>query len=185
MKFEYKSRIANGSDFAPIHSQEYCKFKKKKTKNGYYGVFAIEYIRKGSIIGKTGGVVFSSMADVPEKYDYSVLIAENLYLGPEDYENMETLCFVNHSCDSNTGRLGGSILFAKRNIAPNEELTIDYAPLGSGMTPAFKMECRCGAKKCRGFVSSDDWKIPGLARKLWMEWLPFIQRKLVKNGIVK
>jgi len=184
MKFPYRHKVRNWFDYAPKKSQEFCKVAVKNTKNGYHGVFALEDIPKGRAIGRTGGVVLSSIDDLPGKYDYPVLIDDGIFLGPDDYDALETLSCLNHSCDANVARIGGSILVAKKNIKQDQELTIDYAPFVAEMKPHYRLKCLCGAKKCRGFVDSDDWKKPAVAKSLWAEWLPFIQRKILKRGIL-
>lgn len=65
---------------------------------------------------------------------------------------------ANHSCDpscliavhwpQDTGRALSATLVARRDIAPGEELTWDYA-----QTEAYSIaapECRCGSANCRG-----------------------------------
>jgi hypothetical protein len=179
MKYPYKYKIKNWYDYAPKHSKEYFQLAKKITGNGYYGVFALEDIPKGSVVGRTGGVVLGSIDDLPEEYDYPVLIDEGVFLGPDDYGALETLSCLNHSCSANLSRIGGSLLIAKRHIKKGQEITIDYAPFVAGMTPHYRLKCLCGSKKCRGYVDTDDWKNPVIARALWNEWLPFIQKKIL------
>ena len=60
----------------------------------------------------------------------------------------------NHSCEANT-RYHGLNVMARRDIAPGEELTLDYHELLDGESEAF--DCRCGARSCRGRVQG----IPG------------------------
>jgi len=56
----------------------------------------------------------------------------------------------NHSCDPNTAYLGFNVV-ALRDIAPGEELTLDYADFCNESAESFT--CRCGAPNCRGIVS--------------------------------
>ncbi|MGD9663206.1 MAG: SET domain-containing protein-lysine N-methyltransferase [Porticoccaceae bacterium] len=185
MKFPYKHKVKNWYDYAPQRSKEYFRIAVRKTSNGYNGVFAMEDVPSGSVVGRTGGAVLSSIKDLPEKYDYPVLIDNGIFLGPPDYDNLETLSCLNHSCSSNLARIGGSILVAKKRIPKDTELTIDYAAFVAEMTPHYTLECRCGAKNCRGKIDTHDWKNPKIARQLWAEWLPFIQRKILKKGILR
>jgi D-alanine-D-alanine ligase len=61
---------------------------------------------------------------------------------------------VNHSCDPNTW-LEGLDLVARRDIAEDEQLTVDYATFcGPSMAP---FECHCRAAACRGTVSGTDF----------------------------
>jgi len=59
---------------------------------------------------------------------------------------------VNHCCDPNLVAriLKGHILYmSQREIAPGEELTIDYR-FGWDVE---KVPCRCGSPKCRGWIN--------------------------------
>jgi SET domain-containing protein len=61
---------------------------------------------------------------------------------------------VNHSCDPNlrVRRIRGHILlFSHRRIRPGEELSLDYR-----LHPkTFRIRCRCGSRKCRGFLNRE------------------------------
>jgi SET domain-containing protein len=62
--------------------------------------------------------------------------------------------FINHSCEPNceVQILRGRIwIFAKRKIQPGEELTYDY---GFTMDSWQDHVCRCGTKKCLGYIVS-------------------------------
>ena len=59
--------------------------------------------------------------------------------------------FINHSCDPNTFircTADRAEFYARRAIAPGEELTADY---GESHHDG-KLPCRCGAATCRGFI---------------------------------
>lgn len=59
--------------------------------------------------------------------------------------------FINHSCDPNTYMRctpSRAEFYARRAIAPGEELTVDY---GESHHDG-KLPCRCGAANCRGFI---------------------------------
>jgi SET domain-containing protein len=59
--------------------------------------------------------------------------------------------FINHSCDPNTFircTPERAEFYARRAIAPGEELTADYGESHHNG----KLPCRCGARKCRGFI---------------------------------
>lgn len=59
--------------------------------------------------------------------------------------------FINHSCDANTFircTPSRAEFYARRAIAPGEELTADY---GESQHNG-KLPCRCGAARCRGFL---------------------------------
>jgi SET domain-containing protein len=59
--------------------------------------------------------------------------------------------YINHSCEPNCfSRVvhGHMLFFALRDIAPGEELTLDYTP---SQHPGRR--CTCGAAKCRGVMA--------------------------------
>ena len=59
--------------------------------------------------------------------------------------------FINHSCDPNTFMRctrERAEFYARRDIAPCEELTVDYVDSHHNG----RLACRCGAKGCRGFI---------------------------------
>jgi uncharacterized protein len=59
---------------------------------------------------------------------------------------------INHSCDPNLkSRKGRGRVFyhSRRSVKAGEELTVDY----NFRRDAKKVPCRCGAKKCRGFIN--------------------------------
>ncbi len=60
--------------------------------------------------------------------------------------------FINHSCDPNLeSRIvkGHILYFSKRPIVSGEELTVDYQ-FGAHEE---RVECRCGARSCRGTIN--------------------------------
>ena len=60
--------------------------------------------------------------------------------------------YINHSCEPNCYLkiLYGHILFfARRDISPGEEITIDYV----ATYHSDKKKCRCGAASCRGTIN--------------------------------
>ena len=59
--------------------------------------------------------------------------------------------YINHSCDPNTFMRctpERAEFYALRDIAPGEELTVDYIESQHDG----KLRCRCGAAKCRGYL---------------------------------
>jgi SET domain-containing protein len=59
--------------------------------------------------------------------------------------------FINHSCDPNTFircTRERAEFYARRAIAPGEELTVDYMDSHHNG----RLRCRCGFGRCRGFI---------------------------------
>jgi hypothetical protein len=74
-------------------------------------------------------------------------------LGPPDRH-------VNHSCDPNAYVLyegDRSFLVARRDLAVDEEITVDY---NINITGGTAWPCHCGATRCRGTVVGDFFLLP-------------------------
>ncbi len=180
-----KNVLRDGHRFAPSEVAIFSRVTVRVIHNlGYSGLFAEEFIPKGTIIARDGGKVLFSIDDIPSDQKYCTLISENLFLAPSDYESKSPLEYLNHSCDSNTSRIGGLVYMAKRDIDSGEEINIDYAPLVAGLDN-WTMNCLCGSKNCRKVVTGDDWLRPELGVTLWNEWLPHIQRKIITSQEMK
>jgi hypothetical protein len=84
--------------------------------------------------------------------------------------------FVNHSCDPNLWHVDAYKIAARRPIAAGEELTVDYGT-NSG-AEGFLMECRCGSPRCRGTITSDDWRIRELQLEYQDHWTPALRERI-------
>ena len=87
-----------------------------------------------------------------------------------------TARLINHSCEANceSSNIRGRIwIVATRDIAKGEELTFDY---GFGMENWREHPCRCGTRKCAGFIVTkmQRWRV---RKKLRAE----VRRKPVKT----
>ena len=128
------------------------------------GLFAAAPIAAGEVVAIKGGHIVTRQElakQVAAVGNSDVRIAEDFYLAAlheDEYEAV--MLFLNHSCEPNVGVHGNVIFVAMREIAPREELTIDYAMIDGD--PAEPMTCNCGTPSCRGVVSGDDWRRPDL-----------------------
>lgn len=86
--------------------------------------------------------------------------------------------YVNRSCDPNVWGDGAQnpVLVARRDIAPGDELTTDYAACTDGEGPF--VDCRCGSTLCRGTLMRDDWKLPSLQARYAGHWPTFLERRI-------
>ncbi len=184
MQFYPKFLVEDGHRFAPTQHKQWFGVEVRELKKGYRAAFAAEHIPKGSTIFQEGGTVLSSVADVPWEMAYPVLITDSLYLAPTDFNKPDAGCFLNHHCESNVARIGGLVTVAKKEIFPGTELTLDYATLIAGLDN-WTLNCECGSPVCRKIIKGTDWQNPILARALWMEWLPHIQRKILNEPCIK
>jgi SET domain-containing protein len=98
------------------------------------GIFACRHISSGERIGYFEG----RGTDRPTYHSVNF-----------DGENVEPtgdLRFLNNSCDANA-EFRGRWLFSRRDIAHDEEVTIDYMATEDTISNPFS--CRCGSANCR------------------------------------
>ncbi len=143
------------------------------------GTFAHETIRAGEIVEIWGGVRITneeldSIAASEKRYN-SAAIGEgvNLLFNLDDPYG-----FDNHSCDPNLWMADAITIVARRGIARDEELTIDYALFT--VTPSWTMECqcRCGSPLCRHRITGNDWLRAELQERYKGHFSPFINERI-------
>lgn len=139
------------------------------------GVFAVEAIAAGEpILEFTGHVTHATVTDFTT---YHLQIGEELYIGPSgDLDDL-----VNHSCEPNAGYIPESapehpLLIAKREIAPGEEITMDYGAVID--EPDFAgFPCSCGVSNCRGMVLSFR-ELSDVKKQSLRDWvMPYLREK--------
>jgi uncharacterized protein len=127
------------------------------------GLFAVSPIGAREVVAVKGGHVVDTagLAALSEHLQNSeIQVAEGLHLvALTDDEYEPVMLFVNHSCEPNLGFSGNVVLAAMRDIAPGEEVTVDYCLFD---LPTEPMTCMCGTPSCRGTVTGDDWRLPEL-----------------------
>jgi uncharacterized protein len=147
------------------------------------GAHAVEAIAGGEVVAVKGGHIVdgSAVAGLPEALrDSAFPITADLFLAAlAPGETDGVMMRVNHSCEPNLGIGGDILLVAMRDIAPGEELTIDYALFLAD--PGFAMECRCGTAACRGMVTGTDWMRADLRERYrgWFSW--WLQQKITQT----
>lgn len=124
-----------------------------------FGIYATRNIEQAETIfkgeEKTQRIVTKPFVDAnwneKQKEDfarYAYPISKNVYiLWDEDANEWAP---QNHSCNANTQYVGLNVV-ASKNIAKDEELTLDYATFLNDKAQEF--ECKCGATNCRGVIS--------------------------------
>jgi len=149
-------------------------------------VFANEGIKKGELLAIFGGkiITFKEESLLPLKLrDLGLLIHDNFVISPVNHK--ESADNFNHSCDPNAGIRGQICLEAMRNIKKGEQVTFDYAmclSYSKKHSPYYyKMKCLCTSKKCRGYITADDWKISELQSRYKGYFQYYIQEKINKN----
>lgn len=91
-----------------------------------------------------------------------------------DVDDVDDLGLLNHSCDPNLGWTDAHTLVALRDIAPDDELTVDYAT--SFADPRFLLWCHCETYRCRQVLDGADWQIPQLQQRYAGHWTPAVQK---------
>lgn len=156
------------------------------------GVFALKKIKKGEILSIFGGHILRRVDEekLPKNYrDEGVQISEDFVLGIIDDSGIEDASYFNHSCEPNAGFKGQIFLVAMNDISKNDEVAFDYGMVlfRTKGSKKYKLECCCGAKKCRKFITDNDWKIKDLQRRYdgYFQW--YLQEKIDKikrnNGL--
>ena len=143
------------------------------------GLFAKAAIARGEIVAVKGGYIVSKETWTGLERDLGaaeIQIAEDLFIAPVQRDHREgCMLYTNHSCEPNIGIQGQIVFIAMRDIPAGEELTHDWATMDD---MDYEMECRCGARNCRGLITGKDWMKTELQEKYqgWFCW--FLERKI-------
>eukprot|EP01051_Picozoa_sp_SAG22_P017793 SAG22_NODE_2831_length_2171_cov_1.840734_1_plen_272_part_00 len=128
-----------------------------------WGLFTQEPIEADDVVIEyVGEVVRSKVADSREKeYERSGIGDSYLFRVDNDQvidatKKGNVARFINHCCDPNCyarvithNNAPKIVIYAKRNLAPGEEVTYDYKfPIEDAKIPCF-----CGSAKCRKFLN--------------------------------
>lgn len=116
-----------------------------------HGVFAAEPIRARLKIGEIRGESISvAEARIRATRAERIMIVELSERKAIDFSrSTDPMRFTNHSCRHNARlciRQGRVEFYAVRDIAPGEEITVDYGETHH----EGRLRCRCGAPGCRG-----------------------------------
>ena len=130
------------------------------------GLFAVRPIGKGEVVAVKGGHILDDKAlrAVEARIaDSFIRIGDGFFIGARRQAEVKAnKLYLNHSCNPNLGIRGEITFVAMRSIRAGEELTYDWAMEDAG--PA-SLDCRCGAKNCRGRITGSDWRIPALQKR--------------------
>ncbi len=115
-----------------------------------YGVVASRAFRRGQVIANVEGVLWRAGERRDDRY--SLILDDGVF-----FDMVDQTRWVNHSCEPNVvveagvtrNGNGWAQLQALRPIRPGDELFYDY-----GFPEALKEKCRCGSRKCRGWIVS-------------------------------
>lgn len=150
------------------------------------GVFASAPIAAGERVAIFGGDIMhiDEILQMPDSMQaYAMQIEERFVLAARGDQSPEDTDFFNHSCDANCGFRGTVFLVAMRDIQAGEELTFDYAMVVSqapGTKVVFSMQCQCGASRCRGAITENDWQRPELRERYRGFFSQYLQERIQK-----
>ena len=141
-------------------------YKIKKSNIDKRGLCAASNIKKGTkIIEYKGKIISVKKAENDPKFDNDKAIylfnINKKYDLDGDFK-YNTARLINHSCDPNCEVDGVGLklwIYSIKDIKKNEELTYDY---GFSFDKDYKnYPCKCGSKKCVGFIvkSESRWRI--------------------------
>lgn len=119
------------------------------------GLFAREPISPGEQLSRRGDDRYAVMSDA-EFQDYiktvdswdAVALGHGLHRVSLAARGDEVTNYGNHSCSPNAEETAVGLV-ATRDIARDEEITVDYALLSIA---SWSMTCNCGADNCRGII---------------------------------
>jgi hypothetical protein len=134
-----------------------------ETKYTGHGLFTRRAFKKGDDVCNITGTIREFVVRTREdhfRYPNWYQLDENLWCDP-DYP----FDYINHSCDPNCLVVGQSVI-ARRDIQPEDELTIDYSQAEA--TENWEMECNCHNSNCRGVIRS----IQFLPREIFARYEP-------------
>lgn len=123
------------------------------------GIFASRAISRGNRITKLS-VVREITPEAPIREDLGERIDHCAYPDGKVLLIGYPERHVNHSCDPNAFESfqdDGCYLMARRDIAADEEITIDY---NVNITNGSTWPCQCGAMRCNGIVAGDFFELP-------------------------
>ena len=149
-------------------------YKIKKSKIDNRGLYAATNIKKDTkIIEYKGKIITVKETETNPKFDNDKAIylfnLNKKYDLDGDFK-YNTARLINHSCDPNCEVDGVGLklwIYALKDIKKNEELTYDY---GFSFDKDYKdFPCKCGAKKCVGFIvnSQSRWKNQKIKKKIF------------------
>jgi hypothetical protein len=83
----------------------------------------------------------------------------------QNHPNFDPSWYFNHSCDPNCWFLGDGCIVTLRPVAKDEQLCYDYAVTETEASFHKGIQCRCGAKMCRGVLTFEEWKDSAFVEK--------------------
>ncbi|MBU3978382.1 SET domain-containing protein-lysine N-methyltransferase [Patescibacteria group bacterium] len=155
------------------------RFELKYSKIAGQGVFAIKDYNKGEYISSIGNETLEVEDPNTLEYDkfesaFPIGKNGNKFI----YVISSPAIHLNHSCTPNAGIRNDRELIAMKKIKKGEEIVVDYAICN---IDGFKMECRCGSKKCRKQVMLFEDLDAKSQRRYLHFTISYIKNRYLKN----
>lgn len=112
--------------------------------------------------------------------DEDLFTVEEMVISGTSARGTDITDFMNHSCNPNVWHEDEVTLTARRDIKPNEELTLDYALDEADEDFVKPWECICGSPLCRKRITGKDWRIPELQKRYRGHFTPLINKRIAK-----
>ena len=141
-------------------------------------VFCVAPIEAGEVLAIWGGLIIPlahALSLTEAQMTQCVQVEDDFVLWTGALPQNEA-DWINHSCDPNAGMSGQISVVALRDIAPGEEVCIDYAMVTSRDIDAFV--CACRTTQCRGQVTAEDWRHPDLQARYGSHFSSFLNTKI-------
>ncbi|MBZ0290234.1 MAG: SET domain-containing protein-lysine N-methyltransferase, partial [Anaerolineae bacterium] len=146
------------------------------------GMFAKEMICAGEKVLVFGGLYADSAGA-----DEAIRAGKGVMQWDDDLWSIETesddpVYLINHACQPNVWMADAYTLVARADIAPDAEITADYALWEADETYVASWECHCGAPDCRGRITGKDWRLPRLQQAYAGHFSPLLNRRIQNLG---
>ncbi|TSC90439.1 MAG: hypothetical protein G01um10145_111 [Microgenomates group bacterium Gr01-1014_5] len=122
-----------------------------QTKGKGRGVFALQSIKSGTVIGEYSGKYLPYHKVDPQNYEYLMYLTDEVGIVAD--KTQIGVHLLNHSCDPNctmdiTKKVVKFVTIC--DIQPGEELTISYRYPQQDTCSKCEHKCFCGSPKCLG-----------------------------------
>ena len=148
------------------------------------GIFARQPILQGEPVEIIGGDLmtgdeFRAFQQSVDRFN-AVQIGEDLHLVERSEFTQQWIGSINHACDSNLWLADEVTLVGRRDIAADEELTIDYALFSAQSDWVMDGLCRCGSPFCRKTITGNDWKLKEVQERYRDHFTPFLNVRIAR-----
>jgi len=142
------------------------------------GMFAKSPITPGEAVVVWGGIFVETEEAERARAQGKIVMQldDDVYSIEEPGE--DSTYFMNHSCDPNVWMADTVTLVARRALATDEELTVDYALFEANQGAVMSWQCVCGSPHCRKNVTGQDWRLLELQARNAGHFLPLIAKRI-------